>query len=126
MKKAISLILALVLCLSLTACGGSNIEKFCDGGSIMWDGYAAHNNEKTVFYAEFTNGVLTIEEWEYKASSSSPSGKSGKVVDTQTYNYELQGNDTVIIDGTTYTYEIKDNRVIFDKKLAGIESAWKR
>ena len=126
MKKMIALLMAVAMCLLLIACSSGNIESFCDGYSISWDGYEAQNNDKTVFRAEFTDGVLTIEEWEYEADPSSPTGKSGKAVETMTYNYELEGNDTVIIEGETYTYEIDDDIVKFDKELMGIDSWWKR
>ena len=126
MKKALTLLLALTLCLSLCACGSNNIEKFCGGSSIKWDGYEGQNNDSVAFYALFENGVLTIEKRIPKSSSSSPTGQLWVVDERSEYRYELKGNDTVVIDGETYTYEITDNRVKFDKDLMGIENYWKR
>ena len=121
-KKLLTLAMCTLLLFSLTACGNGNIEKFCDGSSIMWDGYEAHNSDDVVYRAEFSNGSLKVEKWEYKDGI----GKPGNVVESNTYNYELDGNYTVIIDGDTYTYEISDGRVEFNKKLMGIESSWKQ
>lgn len=123
MKKALSLLLVLVLCLSLCACGGTNIEKFCDGYDIKWDGYEGQHNNSVKYYALFKDGTLTITK--YVPNTYSTGGK-WKVAETKEYSYELQGNDTVIIDGETYTYEISDDRVSFNKELVGIESWWKR
>lgn len=126
MKKTISLLLALVLCLSLCACGGTNIEKFCAGSSICWDGYEGQHNDTVTYYALFENGILTIEKRTPKASSSSPTGKIWTVAESNQYRYELQGSDTVIIEGEAYTYEIIDKRVKFDKDLMGIDNYWKQ
>lgn len=126
MKKIISLLLVLVMCFALAACGGSSIEKFCGGSSIQWDGYEAQHSDDVNYYALFENGVLTIEKRVPKNSSSSPTGKVWVVAETKEYHYELQGNNTVIIDGETYTYEITDDRVKFNKDLMGIDNYWKR
>lgn len=126
MKRLITWLLIQVLCLSLCACGGTNIEKFCDGYSIMWDGYEGQNNDSEKYYALFSDGTLTIEKRTSKESASSPTGKLWSVVGTEKYSYELKGSDTVIIDGETYTYEISNNRVKFNKDLVGIETWWKR
>lgn len=126
MKKTISLFLALVMCLSLCACGGTNIEKFCAGSSIRWDGYEGQHNDTVSYSALFENGVLTIEKRTPTAYSGSPTGKLWIVEETTEYSYELKGNDTVIIEGVTYTYEITADRVVFDKDLMGIDNYWKR
>lgn len=125
-NKIITILLVISVCINLTACGGNNIEKFCDGGSIRWDGYEGQNNDESVYYALFENGVLTIEYRVAEDSSNSPTGKLMILEDSEEYNYELKGNDTVIIDGETYTYEIENDRVKFNKALMGIESYWKR
>ena len=125
MKKALSILLALVICLSLCACG-KNIEKFCGGYSIQWDGYEGQHNDSVNYHALFENGVLTIEKRIPQSSSSSPTGKLWVVDETNEYHYELKGNDTIIIDGTTYTYEINGDRVKFDKDLMGIDNYWKQ
>lgn len=125
MKKVISILLIIALCFCLVACG-QNIETFCGGSSIKWDGYEGQHNDKFGYYATFEDGTLTIEKREAKADSGSPTGKRMEVVETKTYSYELQGNDTVIIDGETYTYSFSSGRVEFDKDLCGIESWWKQ
>lgn len=126
MKKLLVLMLAVAFALSLTACGGTNIEKFCDGYSIFWDNYEGQHNDEIHYYALFEDGVLTIEQRKLQPFSASTTGTAYLVEETETYNYELEGNDTIIIDGETYTYEISDNRVEFNKDLMGISSWWKR
>lgn len=126
MKKLLALMLAAALALSLVACGGSNIEKFCDGYSIFWDNYEGQYNDEIHYYALFENGVLTIERRELKPFPASPTGTAYLVTETTEYNYELEGKDTVIIDGETYIYEISNDRVGFNKDLMGISSWWKR
>ena len=119
MKKLIVMLLAVVMSLSLVACGGSNIEKFCGGYDIVWDGYEGQHNDSVRFYALFENGTLTIEKRE-------KDGSQWPVKETKEYSYELEGKNKVIIDGETYTYEITDDRVKFDKDLMGIVKYWKR
>lgn len=123
MKKVLSLILALIMCLSLCACG-KNIERFCGGYSIRWFGYEGLHNDSVTYYALFEDGVLTIERCIYEPSSSSPSGKVQVSKETNEYHYELKGNNSVVIDGVTYTYEINDDLVVFDQKLMGIAAMW--
>ena len=125
MKKALSLLLALVMCLSLCACG-KNIERFCGGYSIRWSGFEGNHSDNVTYYALFEDGVLTIEKCIYAPSSSSPSGKTLVDKETNEYRYELEGNNSVVIDGVTYTYEINGDLVDFDKKLMGIASMWER
>jgi len=107
----------------LSACGGKNIEKLCDGSSLSWDGFGAHHVEGYKYYALFEDGTLTIEERTPKnyPNTSGPVWTADK---TLKFQYTLKGNDTVIIEGETYTYTISDRRVTFDKKLMGIEDSW--
>lgn len=61
MKRLITLLLGFTMLFSLCACGVSNIEDFCDGYSIRWDGAQSDRDDTQCFYALFEDGVLTIE-----------------------------------------------------------------
>lgn len=123
MKKIIVTLLALVMMLSLTACGGKNIEQFCDGADLRWNGAASSLVNDAKYYASFEDGVLTIVRREQR--DVPPAGLLWMVVETQTYNYELEGNDTIIIEGLiTYKYEIHGDEVVFDENLVGLDNYW--
>lgn len=124
MKKIAIAVLLITLTLTLSSCGGSNIEKFCDGSSLYWDGFDAHYGVDEAYYALFENGTLTIEKRTPKKFQTM--GTLWTVDESYEYSYVLQGNDTVIIEGETYTYEITDSRVQFSKDLMGIEDWWTR
>lgn len=124
MKKFILVLLLLMMLLLLSACGTGNIEKFCDGQSLHWDGFGYRHVDDVMYYALFEDGTLTIEERTPKEYSFT--GKIWTTDETFEFSYELKGNDTVIIEGETYTYEISDGRVEFDRELMGFDKYWAR
>lgn len=126
MKRLITLLLALTMLIPLCACGVSNIEDFCEGYSIRWDGIQSNRDDTQCFYALFEDGVLTIERKTPIPSSTSPTGAIWITSESGQFPYELQGNDTVIIDGETYKYEFYDDIVKFDKPLLDIDYWWSR
>ncbi len=111
---------------SLCACGGTNVEKLCNGSKLLWDNYEGQNNDSVKYYALFENGTLTIEKCTPK-DIPGVTGKAWTADETFEYSYTLKGNDTVIIDDTTYTYKISGNsRVTFNKGLMGTSDAWRK
>ena len=126
MKKIIAIALVLLLCLSFTACGAKDIEKFCDGSSLHWNGPTARKSDDVNFYATFEDGILTVEMREPMDYEDSPTGKLWIVTESAEFPYVLEGSDTVIIEGETYTYEIDGDTVHFNKDLLEIDSWWEK
>ncbi len=125
MKKLVPLLLIAVIMLSFAACASKNVETFSNGFNLHWNGASASRIKDVSYYAAFKNGVLTIEKWEPKDPQSASS--QWKMVDSKTYKYELQGNNTIIIEGVkTYTYKIEGKEVVFNENLLGIDSRWKK
>ena len=124
MKKASLFLFLLVLAMLLSACSAGNIEKFCDGQSLKWDGFGSRYVDDLKYYALFEAGTLTIEK--HTPREYSFTGKYWAADETFEFHYTLQGRDTIIIEGETYTYTIENERVTFDKDLMGIEKYWAR
>lgn len=111
MKKRIVLLLALVLCLSLCACGKNlTLEDLSDM-------YIQEDDIRVVF--TFEDGTMDVEIIDYVPSSASPSGMVAGRRENFSESYTLEGDNGVIIDGTMYHYEIDEdaNRVFFAEKF---------
>ena len=112
MKKALSLILALVLCLSLCACGNKTLTL-----EDLSDIYV--QDDETGVYFTFEDGTMTVEIIYYVESSASPSGKIAYKRESFTKPYTLEGEHHVIVEGKEYYYEIdeEDGTVTFSVKF---------
>lgn len=63
MKKAVSLILVLMLCLSMCACGGNSSSKYVgtyEGGAAVLASVYESYNGSTLYKSEFIQGKRTI------------------------------------------------------------------
>lgn len=110
MKKAVSLILALVLCLSLCACGGSN-EKALIG---EWEPTDTELSNRTLVFFDSGKGKFVHDEYGWGADFE------WKVQDEKVY---ILTYDSVNIYGLTQMYTISgtslihpDGTVAFTKK----------
>ncbi len=112
MKKAISLLLALVLCLSLCACGNKTLTL-----EDLSDIYVQDDSTRASF--TFEDGTMTVEIIYYVESSASPSGKVAGRRESFTEPYTLNGENHVTVEGKEYYYEIdeENGKVRFSVKF---------
>lgn len=117
MKKIIILLLALTICFSLCACGGSKIKSLED----IENGISCETTEGLV-KMYFSDGILTVEKYTTIDYSASPSGKLQYVDEKLTEEYSLIEDNKIEVNGTTYTYTIdeEDGEVSFNMSFLDI------
>lgn len=122
MKRFSALLLVLVICFSLAACGSKcAIEDYCKKEGRLY--YKA--STYLAYYAEFEDGVLTIEKCEYIDNFMTGSGVICNKKTTSTYNYTVTSYSAIEIDGVDYAYTaVKGQPVTFARKLLDISAKW--
>lgn len=111
MKKWIALLLALVMCLSLCACGGSSTSESSDKNEKQSDSAFDENGFGEEELAEpiilIDNGFLTVtatakfkDPWEYSSSSDNFTMGYRVLVENKTTNkYFMLGVSNISVDG---------------------------
>jgi len=112
MKKFLSLMLALVLSISICACGKKALTL-----ESLADMYVSDGDTRASF--SFEDEKMNVEIIHYINSASSPTGKVAGKKDTYSKDYTLEGTNYVIVEGTKYYYEIdeENNKVKFSVKF---------
>lgn len=99
MKKAISLLLALVLCLSLCACGKATTNDLVG----LWNGSGNHDGDSYTYTILFATGGSYFKE----------TCKNGEPASTEKGTYEIDGSKVYLYEngkkGAYTTYKFKND-----------------
>lgn len=122
MRKTFCLLLVCVMILSLSACGSKcAIEDYCKKEGRLFYNPSTY----LAYYAEFKDGVLTIEKCEYIDNFMTGIGVICNKKTTSTYNYTVTSYSEIEIDGVDYAYTaVKGQPVTFARKLLDISAKW--
>ena len=120
MKKLFILLLAIIMCFSLVACGSKTLTL--ENLSNM---YVDGTDDARASFT-FADGTMTIEIIYYVESSSSPSGKIAGNREEYTKEYTLDGENYITVDGIQYYYEIdEENKTVeFSTKFMNLSKTF--
>ena len=115
MKRKVTIIFALVLCISvLAACGGDPENEKVVG---TWTIDTMENAEKTVTVKEYEEraGTEFDMSFEFKSNGNVTVSSMGTVMEKS--KYKVDGDDVVITypDGTVLTLELSGDTLIMDQ-----------
>ena len=108
MKKAISLFLALVIVLMLTACGNNEQEKKEVNEALQGTWYTVVDNGifgQVAYIYTFKNGECTFDSVIPESMNSIRSTEGTYTVNSKNHTIEIQFNDSTSKSELTYSYD---------------------